>query len=52
MDFLRQRTVASSVVILLLATFAYALSMESTPRVKRQKPSRLEYTYKGFTLEA
>ena len=51
MNFLRQRTVAGSVAILLLATFAvtfygFHATSEDAEAIK------IKYTYKGITLEA
>ena len=50
MDFLRQRTVASGVAILLLATFVFTFyGIHATS--EEAEAVRLEYTYKGFTLD-
>ena len=51
MNFLRQRTVASSVAMLLLATFAFAFcGIHATS--EEAEAIKIKFTYKGFTLEA
>ena len=51
MNFLRQRTVASSVAMFLLATFALTFcGIHATS--EEAEAIKIKFTYKGFTLEA